>query len=340
MNSVQLFRIMAAQGPLNTVRFLQDWRGIIRTYFLYAGIESGLLEALQTPKTAERLVEVMGVARRELLDGLLEVGLATKELAKKNEKFVLRGKRAKALAGNKEGMFTGLVQAAATYYHVVFEGTPKRLEGAPLTDLIETYAEIVARFSKGSEPFILDFLKRIVGEKEPLRLLEVGCGSGVHLRSIHSTNPQVSGIGLDMNETVVNRARENLNLWGLQDKFNIVHGDIRRQPTEIEGEFDLITLFNLIYYFEPDKRPALFKSLRERLSAGGRLAIVTYTRTHGKDVMGAALNLATITDIGCTALPDLEQLKSQLRKSGFGKIRVKPLIPQSTFMGILAEEVR
>ena len=212
------------------------------------------------------------------------------------------------------------------------------MTGEPLTDLTETYADVIARFSKGSEPFILDFLKRFVGDKEPVRLLEIGCGSGVHLRSIHATNPNVSGIGHDRDKAVVKRALENMNNWGLENKFKIIHGDIRQPLTEIEGAFDFITLFNNIYYFEPEERPTLFRNLRERLSPGGRLALVTYTAvTNGKDVMGAALNLATSTDVSCTALPDLGQLKAQLKQSGFHRIKAKPLIPRSRFMGILAE---
>jgi 4-hydroxy-2,2'-bipyrrole-5-carbaldehyde O-methyltransferase len=71
---------------LNTMKIpglypiLKDWQAFVRMHFLFAAYESGLLNALVTPRKKSMLIKELGVKRPELLDALLDVGLATKEL--------------------------------------------------------------------------------------------------------------------------------------------------------------------------------------------------------------------------------------------------------------------
>jgi SAM-dependent methyltransferase len=328
---------MVSRGPLHTLRFVRDWRTVMRMYFLYAAIDIGLIEALKTPLSREALIGRLQVKRPEILDALLEVGISLEELSQKDGRYELRGKRARCLADDEEESFIGLVQAASTYYQVAFEGAAERARGGPLTDLLDKYAEIIARFSKGTEPFILHFLHGIVKGDRALRILEIGCGSGIHMRSAHSANPRVHGIGLDMDEKVVKQARANIEAWGLSEKFQIVHGDIRDPADELNGPFDLITLFNNIYYFQEEERPALFARLRQMLAPRGRIALVTFAAGSRSDPFYAALNLATCSDVGCTALPDPGSLTALIEASGFADIETCTLMPRSSFVGISAE---
>jgi len=334
---LKFVRLMKSRGPLDTLRFVKDGQSVIRMYFLYAAIDIGLIDALKTPLSKEALITQLGVKRPEILEALLEVGISLKELSQKDGLYGLCGKRVRCLAGDKEEFFIGLVQAATTYYQVAFEGAAERAKGGPLSDLLETHAEIIARFSRGTEPFVFDFISEIVEGDQALRMLEIGCGSGVHIRSACSANARVQGIGLDMDKKVVRQATENIQAWGLSEKFKIVCGDIRNPTDQFNGSYDLITLFNNIYYFQEQERPTLFKNLRAMLAPRGKLALATFTAPNGIDPMGAALNLATCTDIGCTALPDLEDLIALMKAIGFINMTTKTLLPRSSFIGLLAE---
>lgn len=42
--------------------------------------------------------------------------------------------------------------------------------------------------------------------------------------------------------------------WGLSDKFTIIAGDICFPHEGIGGSFDLVTLYNVLHYFTPEKR--------------------------------------------------------------------------------------
>ena len=49
-----------------------------------------------------------------------------------------------------------------------------------------------------------------VDNKKVIRLLEIGCGSGVHMKTAFEINNMVSGIGLDCDDEVVQQAQDNM----------------------------------------------------------------------------------------------------------------------------------
>jgi hypothetical protein len=56
------------------------------------------------------------------------------------------------------------------------------------------------------------------------------------------------------------KAKNNMKKWELSNHFNISKGDIRTFDIKDYGPFDLITLYNIIYYFEPEERSDLIKN--------------------------------------------------------------------------------
>jgi cyclopropane fatty-acyl-phospholipid synthase-like methyltransferase len=168
-----------------------------------------------------------------------------------------------------------------------------------------------------------------------LRIIEVGCGSGVYLRYAAHLNPQATGLGIDMQEGVVRHAAENLRKWGIGERFRVLHADIRNPPPELDGPFDLATLYNNTYYFAPEERPDLFRSLRSRLAPGGALGIVSAMRGKGS-AFTIDLDLVLRSTVGNTALPDLDELTTQLKESGFESVDRIRLVPVEPLYGLVA----
>ena len=337
MKASQVVKMMVAQGPFNTMAFLKDWNTTLRMYFLYAGIETGLFQALREPCSKEALTKKLHPKRHDLFDALLEMGTATNELSIKRGKYHLRGRRARALAHDSDEMFTGLVQAGVTYYNVAFVDAGRRIAGGPLAELLDKYAEVIARFSRNTEPFIYAFLEDEMQSQSTVRLLELGCGSGIHLRSAYAINPNVTGIGVEMDARIATEARENLAKWQLSNNFDVIGGDIFEVLASGDEVFDVVTLFNNVYYFEEALRPKLFSQIKRKLSADGMFLMVTMMSSKGKDVMSAALNIATISETATTALPEEERLMEQLRDAGFESIERKRIMPKSAFVGFIAK---
>jgi SAM-dependent methyltransferase len=315
---------------------IKDWQALVRMHFIFAAYESGLLKALAIPCDRQTLIENLDVKRPALLDALLDVGLATKELGMKNQLFFVRGKRSRAIMSTRGDMLAAMIQANLTYYSDAYRHAADRLQGGELGDDLEKMGDLVARFSKIGEPIIKDFLSGIVAGKNPMRIMDVGCGSGVFLHSAHSANRSATGFGLDIDETVVRQAKDNIVEWGLKDSFSILQGDIRHPPEEIVGPFDLITLFNILYYFDDEDRIGLLQNLRALLSPQGVLAVAMNCHSRGTDPGAANLNMVNCSLKGLTPLPDLDEIILLLKRCGFGRIDTHRFIPGSTFYGLVA----
>ena len=331
-----LWKALKSGGFWELSRLMGDYRTSMRMNYLYAALDSGLLDALQTPRSRDELVQELQVQREELLDALLDVGQAVGELEKRDGVYSLKGRRSRALCSAQGDGLRGIVEAGVTYYNSVYQQAGARMRGAALGNYLEEMGLVVARFSTIVEPFIHEFVVQTVAGKGEIQMLEVGCGSGVYLRIAAQANPQVHGIGLELDPQVVEQTQQNLQRWGLSDRFQVLQGDISDPPEAADRCYDLITLYNLIYYFSPEARTKLLLDLRSRLSPGGELALVSSFRSMGKDLSSANLNLATSSMNGCFPLPDLEELRLQIEASGFQRVRQYRLVPGEMLYGLLA----
>jgi 4-hydroxy-2,2'-bipyrrole-5-carbaldehyde O-methyltransferase len=318
---------------------MKDWQALVRLHFIYAALESGLLEALRIPASREVLIRKLDVGRPEILDALLDVGVATKELDRTGGKFSVKGKRSKAMIGQEGDMLSAMVQANTTYYHSAYFKATERLKGGPLGDDLAKIGDLVARYSKIGEPIIKQFLTGLTAGKNPMRVLDVGCGSGITLRTIFKGNPLATGTGIDVDEAVSEQARLNLEVWRLADRFRIVAGDVRVPPEPLEAPFDLITLLNILYYFPVAERLELLRKLRSLLSEQGTLALAMNFHSRGKDLAAAHLNLVNCSLKGLTPLPDLDEMPALLQQAGFNRVKIQNLIPGSSYYGIAADLV-
>lgn len=72
---------------------------------------------------------------------------------------------------------------------------------------------------------------------EPLRILDIGIGSGALLLALLSELPHASGTGTDVSEGALRVARANAERHGLAARCRFVNGDI---AAGVQGPFDLI----------------------------------------------------------------------------------------------------
>ncbi len=328
--------LLATMRRPGMISIMRDTQSLIKIHFLYAALDSGLLKALNTPKTKEALIGELGVKRPELLDAILDLGESVGEIGNKGGLYSLKGKRSQALAHPDGDSLAATIEAGLTYYHDVYTQFTKRLRGAPSGDYLDEIGGVVARFSKVGEPFLRNFVPETVEIKKAPRILDVGCGSAVYLRTAHKADSKTTGIGLDMDEAVVSQAQANLKKWGIENSFQIVHGDLMNSPLDLNGSFDIINLFNMVYYYPYEKRPELFERAKTFLAPKGILAVLSNMRSNGKDPMAANLDMSTRSIEGCWPLPELNELTTQLRDCGFKQVERKCIIPGAKFYGLIA----
>jgi SAM-dependent methyltransferase len=137
-----------------------------------------------------------------------------------------------------------------------------------------------------------------------------------------------------MQEDVVRLAAANMDAWGLQHRFKIVRGDITTPPSEMGDDFDLVTLYNNVYYFPVEERIDLFRGIGRLLRRGGKFALLSSMQ--GSTPLSADFDLILRSTVGCAPLPRLDELKEQLSQAGFADVKVARLVPLEPFYGLEA----
>lgn len=122
-----------------------------------------------------------------------------------------------------------------------------------------------ANDTRGVAVALRSLVRELAGERarnrEPLSILEVGCGTGHWLAGLEGGHRLR---GLDLSAGMLSQARQR------PIRLDLVRGRAGRLPFA-GGTFDLVYCVNAIHHF--DDRPAFVAEARRLLRAGGALAV-------------------------------------------------------------------
>ena len=303
------------------------------TYLAAAG-EAGLLNRLaSSPATLDSLAEFYAAdgRGREALEAWLQMGVRLRLLSLGPRGYSLRA-LAKKLARPENDPVLAMVEEVVELHHKLITGTIPKLRAGELWTLADQRGELIARSSRVLEAFQAEIIRSTFPARGALRLLEIGCGSGVYMRYAAERNPSLTGLGLELQPAVAEMARTNLRGWGLENRVKVEAGDVREKvPAE---PFDIATLYNNIYYFPVDDRVALLGHIGSFLRPGGFLLLTTCCQ--GGSLGAEALNLWGAATAGAGRLPAEEELISQLREAGYNSVKTKNLLPGDRFVAFQA----
>jgi 4-hydroxy-2,2'-bipyrrole-5-carbaldehyde O-methyltransferase len=305
-----------------------------RLAFLSAAATEGLLARLREgPIPAQKLLAEFArdpVVRKGLV-AWLAVGVRLGELSLDERGYGLRGRLARKLAEPDHDAIAALLEEAASLHFSMLRELPARAREARPMTLADQDGSLIARSSRVLEPIIGEAVDEVIPANGEVRLLEIGCGSGIYMRWAAARNPQLNALGLELQPEVAESARKNLREWGLESRATVETGDVRQRGAQ--PAFDLATLHNNIYYFPLGERVSLLRHVRCFLRPGGRLLITTGCQ--GGSPAMEVLNLWAASTAGCGPLPAADELVAQMKEAGFSETRAKRLVPGETFFAFL-----
>lgn len=303
------------------------------TYLGAAG-EAGLLNRLANgPATFDSLAEFYAASGhgREALEAWLQMGVRLRLLSVGPYGYVLRG-LAKLLARPENDAALAMVEEVTGLHHKLIQDTLPKVRNGELWGLADQDGELIARSSRVLEAFQAEIIQETFPKSGALRLLEIGCGSGIYLRYAAMRNPSLTALGLELQPAVAEMARANLRKWGLDGRVKVEDGDFRAKAA---GDlFDIATLYNNIYYFPVEERVALLARISSFIKPGGFLLLTTCCQ--GGSLGVEALNLWGAATEGAGRLPAEDELVSQLRQAGYSKVKTKSLVPGERFLSFQA----
>lgn len=303
------------------------------TYLAALG-ESGLLRHLAAePATLDELAETCAARgqSREALEAWLQMGVRLRLLRLAPSGYALSG-IAKDLARPENDPALAMAQEVAGLHHKLIAHTLPRLRNGELWTLADQDGTLIARSSRIFEAFQVESIQRTFPASGALRLLEIGCGSGIYLRHAALRNPSLTALGVELQPEVAEAARKNIHSWGLDGRINVEHGDIRlKTPSE---PFDIATLYNNIYYFPVEQRVDLLRHIARFLRPGGFLLLTTCCQ--GGSLGVEVLNLWGAATLGAGRIPAEDELVNQLRQALYSRVKTTNMIPGDRFIAFEA----
>jgi 4-hydroxy-2,2'-bipyrrole-5-carbaldehyde O-methyltransferase len=304
-----------------------------RLSFLASMVDTVILERLSRgPVTAENLSAESGndPSLHHAVEGWLGLGVRLGLLKKHDEGYSLRGFLARRLAHPENDAIRALVREVASLHHLYIMQTPAKLAQGNVWDSsgqYEEYGDLIARSSRTLEPFLFEFIDRIFPRSGPGRLLEVGCGHAGYIMYALGRNRGLSAIGLELDPQVAESARSSVRARGLGDRVTIMVQDVREFRTH--EQFDILTLYNNIYYFPVEERVGLLKHLKGLLRPNGR--IVLTTGCMNGSIEFELVNLIHASTRGWGRLPDRDEMLQQMFEAGFERNSAMDLLPGNKY---------
>ncbi|MFT2020437.1 SAM-dependent methyltransferase [Streptomyces sp. 796.1] len=321
--------VRSRQLPL-AVRMPKDLSApVYRASFLAAAATSGVLRHLaQQPLDAPALADELGLHEEEkLLGSWLDMGVRVGDLGQRGGRYRLRSRLAKGLARPDSDAYAALLEQLMRFHAPLLLDAPNMLREGRRVSIADQDGALIARSSRVLEPAVQGVVEQHVDRTAPVRLLEVGCGSGTYVRHATSLNDRLTAVAIDLQSEVVEQARVNLDKWGLADRVEIARGDLRTYSTD--QKFDLVTLHNNIYYFPQGERIKVLERARSFLMPGGKLLLTTSCQGGGPGL--EMLNLWCAYADFTGPLPHPETLVGQFREAGFSQVRSRRLVPGEEF---------
>jgi len=133
--------------------------------------------------------------------------------------------------------------------------------------------------SSNQQQLILEWLKDLISlrhaSSDPLKILSVGCGSGILdnrlIRSIATTSQQIEYTGVDPNAVACRRFQDDFDNQELRNvRLELLEQDIETLTSR--ERFDIIHVVHSLYYFGDPANT--LNALLELLAPGGKVAVI------------------------------------------------------------------
>lgn len=313
------------QKQVTPERIMQMAWGYAPTLILEAAIRNKVFDTIDAgPKTVDEVAAATGASPRGL-QAIMNALVGFDLLKKSNGHYELTPESAAFLVSTKPSFMGGM--AAHTSKQLI----PSWLE---LSEVVATGkpASSVNR-SDGGEAFFQELVGNIfnmsyapakalaqhlaLGESgAPVRVLDLGAGSGVWSIAAAQSSPRVRVTAVDW-PGVLPITRKTADRFGVGDRYTMLPGDLG--TVDFGKDHDVITIGHILHSEGVERSKKLLRKCFDALAPGGIIAIQEFLVNPDRSgpPMGLifAVNMLVNTDAGDTW--SFEEISDWLREAGF-----------------------
>ncbi len=182
-----------------------------------------------------------------------------------------------------------------------------------------THREQIAGISDWDDRLI-EFIVAVLELEPGMRVLDVACGSGVHL--LRLARQGLEGVGVDIAPGLVRHCVEQATQAKLTNRLRYLAGDMRNLDSVVGDEtFDAVTLLSGSFgFFDDETNQRVLDGMALRLKPGGRLLLdcvspawVTKPRSRSWSEFGGGISFSEswFDPVTCTRIGESRYLDAE-----------------------------
>lgn len=320
---------MEQQKPVTPERIMQMAWGYAPTLILEAAIRNKVFDTIDSgPKTVDEVAAATGASPRGVR-AIMNALVGFQLLKKTNGSYELTPESSTFLVSTKPSYQGGMIA------HTSKQLIPSWLD---LTDVVATGKPSSAvNRSDGGEAFFQELVPNIfnmsyapakalaqhlaLGESgPPVRVLDLGSGSGVWGIAVAQSSPRVRVTAVDW-PGVLPITKKTADRLGVGDRYTLIPGDLG--TVEFGGDYNVVTIGHILHSEGVERSKKLLRKCYDALAPGGTIAIqeflVNPERTGPPMSLIFAVNMLVNTDTGDTW--SFEEISAWLKEAGFANPR-------------------
>jgi C-methyltransferase len=311
------------EGPADIIHLLTAHQA---TSVLVAGIELRVFDALvDGPRPAEAVAaHISGPVRtvRMLLDGLCAIGALEKragqyQLTPTTRTYLVTG--VPEYLGGAASIFCepSVWTALRRLDEAVLAGGAIRTDPCeePRHPFWETFARNSVTLAVPAAQTLGEIFSRTMATDSPLRILDVGCGSGALAYALAQRFTQARVTSLDW-PNVLAHARGWAHYFNVEERVEFVAGDFFE--VAFRGPYDVVLLSHIYHHFGMQANLALTRKIAAALAGGGQLVVQEFVvDEEARETTPHLFSLLMLTWTREGQAYSLGQLTALLSEAGF-----------------------
>ncbi|MCX9028744.1 MAG: class I SAM-dependent methyltransferase [Candidatus Methanoperedens sp.] len=325
---MQLFDTLRRYKMLLDIKKVLDMSsGFHKLWHISTGVELGIFDNLvKTPMGSQEYAAVYDMDI-ELINAWMEIGASYGLLKKRGEVYSNTAFTETYLCTHSKHCFANFPWGITSMHSKLFEKLPELMRKREKYQISPELALKVAQGTRFLDNWALDVLLTLPVHEENCKVMDIGCGQGYYLIELAKRNQSLTGIGVELQESLCEEVNRRIKAEGLQDRLSVLYGNAKE--INLGENYNICLINNMLYYLEKKDAMDLLKRAKKALKPNGVIAVQQPILTGNVDVGFVHWVILIFGGMGLLPRADLINL---LKHEGFDQVTTKKIEPTGQWL--------